>query len=266
MPEATASTAYVKQSVECVMNKLTLPERTSKPRAEGLTAITDTGLPTVELQGILEDFHEFLDIAKLGVGSAYVTPTLGEKLELYRSYNVVPYFGGTLFEKFYHQNCLEDYLDYLAHWNVDWIEVSTGTIDITLEARVELVQRLCQDFTVLCEVGSKDKDAIMPPSKWIQEMSTLLEAGCRYVITEGRDSGTAGVYRPSGEIRTGLVSDIIHTIDTQKIIFEAPKPSSQMFFINHVGANVNLGNVSARDLVLLETQRQALRYETFHLT
>ena len=249
------------------MHKLQLPKRiVDKPRTEGLTAITDTGLPTAELRGILEDFHMFIDIAKLGIGSAYITPALDKKLELYRNYGVIPYFGGTLFEKFYHQNAFEGYLDYLNHWQIDWIEISTGTVTIPLEERVRLTKRLSKDFIVLCEVGSKDKDEIMPPSKWINEMSTLLEAGCRYVITEGRDSGTAGVYRPSGEIRTGLVTDIIQSIDNKNIIFEAPTSSSQMFFINHVGSNVNLGNVSARDLILLETQRQALRYETFHIT
>jgi phosphosulfolactate synthase len=145
------------------------------------------------------------------------------------------------------------------------VEISMGTIDIELEERVNLVKEFSQDFEVLSEIGSKDGEAIMPPSVWINELNTLLDAGCKYVITEGRNSGTAGVYRPSGEIRTGLIADIITSVPAEKIIFEAPQPKAQMFFINQVGANVNLGNVNPNDLLLLEAQRCGLRSETFFL-
>lgn len=246
------------------MQVLNLPQRTAKPRTHGLTAVTDTGIPLGELEGILADHHELIDVAKIGVGAAYVTPNLDHKLDVYRSYDVVPYFGGTLFEKFLAQNKIEDYLAYLRHHGVDWIEISTGILDLPLEYRLELVERAHREFTVVAEVGSKDRDAIMAPSEWIREISAFLDAGCRYVITEGRDSGTAGVYRPSGEIRTGLISDIIDAVDAANLIFEAPAPKNQMYFINLVGPNVNLGNVSPRQLVLLEAQRQGLRYETFH--
>jgi phosphosulfolactate synthase len=242
---------------------LDLPERTKKPRQHGLTAIHEVGCPIGELRYILSDFHEILDIAKLGVGAAYITPKLGEKVALYREFQVECYFGGTLFEKFYYQSKIDDYAAYLKDMDVKWVEISTGTVDISLTDRARLIERFNKDFHVLSEVGSKDEQTVMPPSEWMREIKTLLDAGARYVITEGRNSGTAGVYRASGEIRTGLVADIISHLDVNRIIFEAPKPEHQMYFIKNVGPNVNLGNVPPRDLLQLEAQRCGLRFETF---
>jgi phosphosulfolactate synthase len=242
---------------------LDLPARTKKPRQHGLTAIHEVGCPVGELRHILSDFHELLDIAKLGVGAAYITPKLEEKVALYREFQVECYFGGTLFEKFYYQSKIDDYVSYLKDLGVNWVEISTGTVDISLSDRARLIERFNKDFHVVSEVGSKDEQTVMPPSEWMREIQTLLDAGARYVITEGRNSGTAGVYRASGEIRTGLVADIISHLDVNRIIFEAPKPEHQMYFIKQVGTNVNLGNVPPRDLLLLEAQRCGLRYETF---
>lgn len=244
---------------------LNLPTRTKKPRRTGITSVNDTRLSVGELKPILADYSDFLDIAKLGVGVAYILPNLQEKVSLYQSHNVTVYFGGTLFEKFYHQGKLDDFLTFLQQNNISMLEVSCGTIDIGIYERCRLVEELSKDFTVLSEVGSKDKDKIMPPSDWIREISMLMDAGAEYVITEGRDSGTAGIYRPSGEMRTGLVSDIMKQTDVDRLIFEAPSTSVQMMFINMVGANVNLGNVNPLDLALLEAQRNGLRSETFHL-
>ncbi len=244
---------------------LKLPNRPQKPRKIGITSISDTGIPIAQLEGILNDYADFIDIAKLGVGSAYVTPNLDEKIALYRSHDIAVYFGGTLFEKFMHGPGLDAYLKYLNQHKIHHIEISTGTIDIPIEERVEMTRKLSSDFVVLGEVGSKDQDTIMPPSEWIQEINWLIEAGATYVITEGRDSGTAGIYRPSGELRTGLVTDILKSCEGDKIIFEAPAPKLQMFFINSVGPNVNLGNVKPTEVLLLEAQRQSLRNETFFL-
>jgi phosphosulfolactate synthase len=245
---------------------LELPNRETKKRRTGITAVNDTRLSTGELALILKDYSDFLDIAKLGVGVAYILPNLDEKIRLYQSHDVEVYFGGTLFEKFFHKGRLEEYLDYLRAHNISTLEISTGTIDIPIQQRCELVEQLKGEFNVLSEVGSKDKEKIMPPSDWISEINQLFKAGASYVITEGRDSGTAGIYRPSGELRTGLIADIIKETNVERLIFEAPATSLQMYFINTVGANVNLGNVNPLDLAILEAQRQGLRSETFFLS
>lgn len=244
---------------------LSLPKRETKPRHHGLTSIHDVGIPIGELRNILEDYSSYLDIAKIGVGSAYITPNLPEKISLYKDYNVDVYFGGTLFEKAYSQHKTEEYFKYLKEMNISLVEVSCGTIDLTIDERLEIIMKAIKyDFQVLAEVGSKDAETIMSPSVWILEMGTLLKAGCKYVITEGRDSASAGLFRANGEVRAGLLTDMLDHIDAKKIIFEAPTTTSQMYFINTVGANVNLGNVSPRDLLILESQRQSLRCETFN--
>ena len=244
---------------------LSLPNRTVKPRTFGLTCVHDVQYSIGQLKNILTDYSDYIDIAKLGVGAAYVTPRLSEKIKLYTSFGVKVYFGGTLFEKFYYQKKLSEYKAYLKEYDIDTLEISTGTIDISLEERIDLVKEFSSEFNVFSEIGSKDGEAIMPPSVWIHELNSLLDAGCNYVITEGRNSGTAGVYRPSGEIRTGLIADILSSVPVDRIIFEAPQPKAQMFFINQIGANVNLGNVNPHDLLLLEAQRVGLRSETFFL-
>ncbi|MDB4175821.1 phosphosulfolactate synthase [Flavobacteriaceae bacterium] len=244
---------------------LDLPERTKKNRSYGINSIHDVKLTTGELRNVLEDHSEYMDVAKLGVGTALVVPKLKEKIALYQEHNVEVYFGGTLFEKFYYQNRLDDYKRLLNDFNVNLLEVSCGTIDLSIEERIRVIEDFKKDFNVLSEVGSKDSEAVMAPSTWLSEIQQLLDVGCQYVITEGRNSGTAGIYRGSGEIRTGLVADIIKNIDSKKIIFEAPTAASQMFFINAVGVNVNLGNVNPLDLLLLEAQRVGLRSETFYI-
>lgn len=240
-----------------------LPARSIKPRKKGITAINDVGIPMAELYGLLEDFHPFLDIAKFGIGSAFITTKLREKIKIYRSYGVDVYFGGTLFEKFYAENRILDYLGFLEDYDINIIEVSNGTIDTSLTDRMKFIDSVSGRFTVIAEVGSKDPDKIMPPSVWIDEIQALLNAGCKYVILEGRDSATAGLYRPSGELRTGLLSDILASFDHKQLIFEAPTSRTQIQFIRLLGANVNLGNISPRDILLLEAQRRGLRSDTF---
>lgn len=245
---------------------LDLPIRTQKPRTNGLTSVHDVSLDCTNLRSILADYSDFVDVAKFGIGTAYVTPNLKTKIGIYKEYNVMPYFGGTLFEKFIHQNRFEQYLDFLRDNDVNAIEISVGTVDLSLQDRISIIKKVKSEFTVFAEVGSKDSQKIMTPSAWIEEINTLMEAGANYVITEGRDSGTAGIFRPSGELRTGLIGDIFTHCNVDRIIFEAPTSSSQMHFINSIGANVNLGNINPQHLLLLETQRLGLRSETFGLS
>ena len=248
------------------MNKiLDLPKRTQKPRNTGITSLHDISLTTSQLQSLLEEHHEFIDFAKFGIGTAYIAPNLAQKIQIYKSFDINVYFGGTLFEKFYSQGKLNEYKKYLEKYSINTVEISTGTIDLDIDTRVQIVKDFSQDFTVLSEVGSKDSEAVMAPSKWLHEINSLFEAGSSYVITEGRDSGTAGMFRSNGEIRTGLLDDIVNTSNIDKIIFEAPTTSSQIYFINKVGSNVNLGNINPYGVLVLETQRQALRSDTFYL-
>lgn len=247
------------------MDFLNLPKRTTGTRTYGLTSIIDLGTPKGELNTFLSEYHHIIDIAKMGIGSAYITPNLKQKIELYKNYGIKPYCGGTLFEKCYYQNKLPDYLARLKELGIEWVEVSNGTLDISLRERLNVIEYIKKDFHVIAEVGSKDSNKEMPISKWKEEISLLLEAGSDYVITEGRDSGTSGIYKKNGNVKDNLIKELIQDLDSKKIIFEAPTPKHQMYFIKEIGPNVNLGNVKLQDVLVLESQRCGLRSETFYL-
>jgi phosphosulfolactate synthase len=247
------------------MDFLTIPERTSGIRSYGLTSVIDFGTPIGELKHILADYGSFIDIAKMGIGSAYVTPNVREKIDLYKQYQIKPYCGGTFFEKCYYQNKIPQYLAYLHDLGIDWIEISNGTLDIPIHERLQIISQIKSDFHVIAEVGSKDSTKEMPIFVWTEEIKLLLEAGCEYVITEGRDSGTAGIYEKGGTINSKLICELLKDIDSKKIIFEAPSAKQQMYFIKEIGTNVNLGNIRLQDVLVLEAQRCGLRCETFYL-
>lgn len=247
------------------MDFLTLPERTSGSRTYGLTSVADFGTPMGELRNILADYSHIIDIAKIGIGSAYVTPNLKKKVDLYKEYGIKPYCGGTLFEKCYYQNKIPEYLSYLCELGIEWVEVSNGTLDIPIDQRLELIYLLKNNFNVIAEVGSKDTEKEMPISEWRAEIKQFLEAGCQYVITEGRDSGTSGIYEKCGTVKSDLIQELVRDLDPNRIIFEAPSAKHQMYFIRELGPNVNLGNVKLSDVLMLEAQRCGLRSETFYL-
>lgn len=234
-------------------------------RKFGLTSIADFGVPIGRLKDILADYSHFIDIAKISIGSAYVTPNLQEKVDLYKNFQIIPYCGGTLFEKCYDQKKVPEYLNYLRNLGITWVEISAGTLDIPLKERLNLISKIKDDFHIVAEVGSKDNEQAMSITEWKEEIQLFLEAGCKYVITEGRGSGTAGIYESNGQVKSELISELVKTIDPKKIIFEAPSAEQQMYFINQIGTNVNLGNVKIDDVLLLEAQRIGLRSETFDL-
>ena len=247
------------------LDYLQLPKRTTRRRTFGLTSIIDLGTPVGQLEHFLEDYHMFIDIAKVGIGSAYITPNLQRKIDLYKEYGIKPYFGGTLFEKSYYQNKVPQYLECLDQYDIEWIEISNGTLNIPIIDRLKLINQIKNDFHVIAEVGSKDFEQVLTLDEWIDEIKLFLDAGCKYVITEGRDSGTSGIYEKNGEVKSNLIRSLVEEVDPNKIIFEAPTTQQQMYFINEIGTNVNLGNVKINDVLVLEAQRYGLRSETFYL-
>jgi len=244
-------------------NLTQLPERTTKPREAGFTMAMDKGLSLREVEDFMEMCSQHVDIVKLGWATSYVTPKLEEKLKLYREAGVPVYFGGTLFEAFIVRKQFEDYRRVLDKYNMQYAEVSDGSIELPHDEKCEYIRNLSQQVTVLSEVGSKDAAKIIPPYKWIELMQNELSAGSWKVIGEAREGGNVGLFRSSGEVREGLVEEILTKIPFEKIIWEAPQKSQQVFFIKLLGANVNLGNIAPNEIIPLETIRLGLRGDTF---
>lgn len=246
-------------------NLTQIPERNKKPRDHGITMVMDKGLSCEEVKNFISVAEPHIDIVKLGFGTSYVTPHLSKKLEIYAANNIPVYFGGTLFEAFLIRNQFNDYISVCKEFGIKYMEVSDGSIEIPHAEKCGYIEKLTKHGTVLSEVGSKDAAHIIPPYKWIELMRAELEAGSTYVIAEAREAGNVGIYRGSGEVREGLVQEILTQIPEEKIIWEAPQKAQQLYFIELVGQNVNLGNIAPSEVLPLETMRLGLRGDTFHM-
>jgi len=241
-----------------------LPDRSRKPRVSGITMAMDKGLSLREVEDFMSVCSHHVDVVKLGWATSFVTPNLKEKIKLYHEAGVPVYLGGTLLEAFIIRNQFDDYRRILDQYGLRYAEVSDGSIELPHDEKCAYISRLAKDFTVLSEVGSKDAEKIIPPYKWIQLMNKELEAGSWKVIGEAREGGNVGLFRSSGEVREGLVDEILTQIPFEKIIWEAPQKSQQVWFIKLLGCNVNLGNIAPNEIVPLETIRLGLRGDTFH--
>lgn len=243
-----------------------LPKRSVKPREEGLTMVMDKGLSLREAEDFLSIGGPNTDLIKLGFGTSVVTPNLLQKIKLYQEAGIPVYFGGTLFEAFVVRGQFDDYRRLLDKTGLTHAEVSDGSIEMGHDEKCDYIRTLVEGgTTVLSEVGSKDAEKIIPPYEWIEQMESELQAGVWKVIAEARESGTVGIFRGSGEVRSGLVAEIIRKIPLEKIIWEAPQKTQQVWFIKLYGANVNLGNIAPNELIPLETLRLGLRGDTFSL-
>lgn len=240
-----------------------IPERPVKPRESGLTMVMDKGLSLRQVEDFIEVAGVHTDIVKLGWATSFVTPNLKEKLALYRSAGIPTYFGGTLFEAFTIRGQFDDYRKVLDEFGMEYAEVSDGSMDIEHDQKCDYINKLSQQVTVISEVGSKDATKIFAPYKWIALMKAEIEAGSWKVIAEAREGGNVGIYRGTGEVREGLVDEILTQIPPETIIWEAPLKEQQVWFIKLIGTNVNLGNIAPAEVIPLETIRLGLRGDTF---
>jgi phosphosulfolactate synthase len=229
-------------------------------RDGGLTHVLDKGLGPRAWEDVLETSGQFIDIVKLGWGTAFVTANLERKLDVLKDKPVV--IGGTFFEAVWAKGKLDEYKSWLTGLGFTHVEISDGTVEIPRDEKLALIADFARDFTVLSEVGSKDSEVVFAPYQWVEWMTEEKNAGAWKVITEAREGGTAGIFRRDGEMRTGLIDEIAHSIDFHDVVFEAPTKASQAWFVKHFGPGVNLGNIPPEEVIPLETLRLGLRGDT----
>jgi phosphosulfolactate synthase len=239
-----------------------LPKRTFKPREAGVTMVLDSGLGLNLVRDYLENAGPYIDYVKLGWGTAIVTTNLEEKVKLYHQHGIPVCLGGTFFELAYISGKIDQYRDAALELGLEMVEISDGTVTISSEEKLGYIRNFARDFKVLSEFGSKDIDTVVAPRKWVEGMKRELEAGAWKCIAEGRESGTAGLYRATSELRTGLVDEIVMSIPQENVLWEAPKKDQQVWFIRRFGSNVNIGNIAMPDVIPLETLRLGLRSDT----
>jgi phosphosulfolactate synthase len=246
-----------------VRDLLDLPDRTVKPRQDGITHVLDKGLSVVEVDGLIEVAGDSVDIVKLGWGTALATGNLQPKLDRYRAHGIPVVLGGTLTELAIARGRLDELIAWAHGLGLRHFEISDGTISLEHDRKLELIRSLAEEFTVLSEVGSKDDTgAITPPYRWVEMMHNELEAGAWKVIAEGREAGTAGIFRPTEEVREGLIDEIVHGIPPGQIMFDAPRKHQQVWFVRRFGPDVNLSNIAPNEVLALETLRLGLRSDT----
>jgi phosphosulfolactate synthase len=240
-----------------------LPDRTSRPRKDGVTMVMDKGLGLKQAEMFIDSCADYVDLVKLGFGTSVITPNVQEKIKLYKDAGFKVYLGGTLFEAFIIRKKFEDYIRFCEKLKLDHAEVSDGSIEMDHDEKCGYISRLAKNFTVLSEVGSKEEGIIIHPNKWTSMMKNELEAGSWKVIAEARESGNVGIYHRNGSPHTMLMNKIIAKVKPENILWEAPQKSQQVWFIKQFGANVNLGNIAFEEVIPLETLRLGLRGDTF---
>jgi phosphosulfolactate synthase len=245
-----------------MLDLLDLPTRSAKPRQQGITHVLDRGLSVAEVDGMIEVAGGFVDLVKLGWGTALATGNLQPKLERYREHGIAVVLGGTLTELAIAQGRLDRMIAWLHELGLGHVEISDGTITMEHDHKLELIERLAKEFVVLSEVGSKDDTRIMAPFRWVEQIEGELAAGAWKVIAEARESGTVGIFRHDGEVRMGLIDEIAHAVSPDKILFEAPRKDQQVWFVRRFGPDVNLGNIAPGEVLSLETIRLGLRSDT----
>ena len=240
-----------------------LPERTTKPRTNGVTMVMDKGISLRQAEDFVSVSADYVDFLKLGFGTSLITKNVKEKIKLYKNAGMKVYVGGTLFEAFVARNKFDDYLKYISDLGLDCAEVSDGSIELDHEKKCGFISRLSKECTVLSEVGSKEEGVIIHPARWIKLMQNELQAGATKVIAEARESGTVGIFHKNGSAHTMLINRIVNKVKSENIIWETPQKGQQIYFIKLFGCDVNLGNIAVDDVIPLETLRLGLRADTF---
>lgn len=241
---------------------LVLPERTGKPRRTGISHVLDNGLSLAEAEHRLAAASGSIDIWKLGWGTAYVDPALGAKLDLLAEHGVLACPGGTLLEIAWRQGVASRYLDWAQAVGFPAIEVSAGSVEMTRDIKSTLIETAAARFTVLAEVGRKDPTVPVSAAAWADDAAADRAAGASWVVTEGRESGTVGLFTAGGEVRSEVVDAVVAAVGVDAVLFEAPQRAQQAWLIRHFGPNVNLGNINAGDALSVEALRLGLRSDT----
>lgn len=244
---------------------LRVPPRSRKPRRQGLTHVLDKGLPVEEMTAALGVCGSYVDVWKFGWGTAYLDPGLPAKLGVLRDHGVVACTGGTLLEVAWHQGVVAEYLAWAADLGFPCVEVSSGVAPIGAREKASLIQAVAARFVVVAEIGSKDPSAPVTPEAWAAAARADREAGAAWVVTEGRESGTVGLFTGSGDVRGEVADAVVAAVGPECVVFEAPRKEQQAWLVRRFGADVGLGNLAPAEVLGVEALRLGLRADTFGL-
>ncbi len=243
------------------------PYRVEKPRKNGITMMLDKGMGLRVLEDLMEVSGEYIDFAKLGWGTSALhdRELIQKKAEMYLSYDITPYPGGTLFELAYMKNKFSEFLDEADKLGLTAIEISDGSTTISPEERRNIISETKdRGFTVISEVGKKNPqdDCKLDTEDRVKLINSDINAGSDRILIEAREGGKGiGIYDECGNIKENELETLAKT-NMEKIIWEAPLKNQQTDLILKFGPNVNLGNIAPEEVTSLETLRRGLRGDT----
>lgn len=161
------------------------------------------------------------------------------------------------------QGRVAELLGFAADRGFDAVEVSNGALGMDRATKSELIERAREaGFEVFAEVGRKDQHTRASMASWVSEAEGDLAAGASWIVAEGRESGTVGLYDPDGAVRGELVDALIDTCGQDRVVFEAPRSAQQGWLIRRLGPDVNLGNIDLAEVLGVEALRLGLRADT----
>ena len=237
--------------------------RTSKPRRCGITHIIDKGTPVAGMEALLKAHGALVDVWKFGFGTAYVDGAVASKVEILRAHEVKACPGGTLLEAAWWQGRSEEFFEWAGRLGFGCVEVSRGATGLPPASKLDLIAAARgRGFEVFAEVGSKDPREPALAGEWLEEARRDLEGGACWLIAEGRESGTVGLYNADGSVRTDLVDALERLGEAAPVVYEAPRREQQAWLVNHLGANVNLANIAPDEVLGVEALRHGLRSDT----
>jgi phosphosulfolactate synthase len=227
--------------------------------------VLDKGVPAASLESILRAAAPHIDIWKFGWGTAYLDAELATKLALLAQADVQTCLGGTLLEIAWAQGEHVHCLTWARQVGFTCVEVSRGVVPMPLTDKQDLLRLAAESFAVVSEVGKKDPNQALTTEQWADEIAADLHAGARWVVTEGRESGTVGLYRSDGTVREDILAAAVGAAGVERLLFEAPRKDQQAWLIRAFGAEVNLANIAPDEALALETLRRGLRADTCDL-
>ena len=237
-------------------NILERGNRTAKPRSFGITMLLDRGeMGPTTLRDLLSVVGDHADYAKLAWASSLIMAkgSIEKKLEVYRDANIMPLFGGTLFEYAYLKGQLETLFAYVRDHQI-CIEISDGIVEIPRPEKLAWIERFAKHVQVFSEVGGK---LAQKKLDWKAAIAEELSAGAMKVVIEGREIGP-----PGGDTSTTFVDMIVAAAEPKQLVFEALERKQQIALIQHLGQNVNLGNIPVDQTMALECYRLGLKDRT----
>lgn len=233
------------------------------------TMVLDKGLGYKFIEDSLKITGDYFNFLKYGWGTSmlYNKEIIQDKNELYHSYDIRTYPGGTLLELANSQDKIAEFLEEADNLGFNAIEISDGSSVIDPQKRAQLIDQVKDaGYFTLTEIGKKnpDKDHEYSIEDRIQLINTDIENKSDMVIIEGRESGkNIGIYDEKGNIKDDDLLAIKENTPKNKIMWEAPNKNQQVELILKLGNDVNLGNISFDEIISVTTLRKGLRGDTF---